>query len=164
MSICNLSRSSKRTWNVTTFFSRGWELTGKVMEYLVRMCPHESISTFGKFSTSLCGREVNITNGLDCGDSDKAKKLVSHMRRSRLRHMLGYMPQQDLGEDIDSLLIFGLRRSGTRRQIFENEIFDKNDNQKTSSQHQEQESDTSCCIFTWWSSGGIHVEFWCGHY
>ena len=32
--------------------------------------------------------------------------------------------------------------------MVKDEIFDKNDNQKTSGQHQEQESDTSCCIFT----------------
>ena len=78
-SICNLSRSSKRTCNVTNFVSRGWELTGRVMEYhLVRICPHESISIFGTFSTSLHGRDVNITKGLHCRYSDKAKKLVAN--------------------------------------------------------------------------------------
>ena len=63
--------------------------------------------------------------------------------------------QQDLGDDIDSHL-FIFRVSRARRQISKDEFLDKNDNQKTSGQHQEQESDTSCCIFTWWSSGGIH--------
>ena len=72
----------------------------------MRMCPHESISTFGRFSTSLRGREVNITKGLDCEDSDKAKKLVAHTR-SRQMHMLE-VTQQDLGVDIDSSLGFGL--------------------------------------------------------
>ena len=75
------------------------------MEYLMRIWPHESISTLGKFSTSLRGRDVNITKGLDTGDSDNAKKLVAHTRRSSELHMLA-VSQQDLGDDIDSSLIY----------------------------------------------------------
>ena len=71
--------------------------------------------------------------------------------------------QQDLGDDIDTHL-FIFRISSSRRQIFEDKFLYKNDNQKTSGQHQEQESDTSCCIFTWGSSGGIHLELWCYHF
>ena len=75
------------------------------MEYLVRIWPHESISTLGRFSTSLQGRDGNITKGLDTGDSDKAKKLVAHTRRSSEIHMLAVLAQ-DLGDDIDSSLIY----------------------------------------------------------
>ena len=46
------------------------------------------------------------------------------------------------------LHLFMFRMSRARRQIFKDEFLDKNDNQKTSGQHQEQESDTTCCIFT----------------
>ena len=50
-----------------------------------------------------------LAKGLDTGDSDKAKKLVAHTRRSREIHMLA-VSQQDLGDDIDSSLIYFLNK------------------------------------------------------
>ena len=63
------------------------------------MWPHESISTLGKFSTSLRGREVKITSGLETGDKDRARKHMAHTSRSKHIQMLA-VSQHDFVEVI----------------------------------------------------------------
>ena len=63
------------------------------------MWPHESISTLGRFLTSLRGRDVKIMSGFETGDRDKARKLVAHTRSIKHIQMLA-VSQHDFGDDM----------------------------------------------------------------
>ena len=86
------------------------------------MWPHESISTLGRFSTSLRGRDVKITSGFETGDRERGRKLVAHTRSIKQIQMLA-VSQHDLVDDMNVGLLKPWR-SRTRRQIVKDKLLD----------------------------------------
>ena len=92
------SRLLSRTWKVTTLVPCGWELTGKVIEYLVKIWPHELISTSRKLFTSVRGYEVKMKSGWEAGERVTAWKPIEHANSKR-NMQINVVLQQETRED-----------------------------------------------------------------
>ena len=76
-----------------------------------------SISTDGRFSTSLLGLDVKITRGLVAGDRETARKLIAHTRSNKQMHM-HIVSQQDLAMTLNKSFLFQVRLVSSREEVF----------------------------------------------